>query len=301
MRRKMALVLAATMAVGALAGCSGGGSTGAAGKAATTAAPAENAPADPADYEVTEPITIKWWHALEDQYSGIVDQVVTDFNNSQDLITVEAEYIGSYSKLNEALVAAHAAGTGLPAITVANTPYVAEYGAGGLTENLDPYIKATGYDVEDFGNGMLEAAKYNGTQVSLPFLISTQIMYYNKDKVDEMGITLPETWADMDAFMEAGTVKGADGSTEMYATIIPGWDQWYFETFYLNQGVKIINDDQTTTDLGGEKAVEIAGKIKEWCDNGYTYWTGTADDASSNMRQNFISGKALYVVHTTSL
>lgn len=302
MRRRMALVLTVAMAAGALAGCSGGGSTGAAGKAATTAAPAENAaPADPSNYEVTEPITIKWWHALEDQYSGIVDQVVTDFNNSQDLITVEAEYIGSYSKLNEALVAAHAAGTGLPAITVANTPYVAEYGAGGLTENLDPYIKASGYDVEDFGNGMLEAAKYNGTQVSLPFLISTQIMYYNKDKVDEMGITLPETWADMDAFMEAGTVKAADGSTEMYATIIPGWDQWYFETFYLNQGVKIINDDQTTTDLGGEKAIEIAAKIKEWCDNGYTYWTGTADDASSNMRQNFISGKALSVVHTTSL
>ena len=55
---------------------------------------------------VTVPITIKWWHALEDQYSATVDKVVSDFNNSQDLITVEAEYIGSYSKLNEALVAA---------------------------------------------------------------------------------------------------------------------------------------------------------------------------------------------------
>ena len=32
------------------------------------------------------------------------------------------------SAVNEALVAAHAAGTGLPALTVANTPYVAEYG-----------------------------------------------------------------------------------------------------------------------------------------------------------------------------
>ncbi|MDO4266977.1 MAG: ABC transporter substrate-binding protein [Eubacteriales bacterium] len=299
MRKGMALVLASAMAAGALTGCGGGGSTGKAANVTTAAQ--ETEAVDPAMYEVTEPITIKWWHALEDQYSGIVEQVVNDFNSSQDLITVEAEYIGSYSKLNEALVAAHAAGTGLPAITVANTPYVAEYGAGGLTENLDPYIEASGYDVSDFGNGMLEAAKYDGSQVSLPFLISTQILYYNKDKVDELGITLPETWDEMDAFMEAGTKKAADGTTEMYATIIPGWDQWYFETFYLNQGVKIINDDQVTTDLGGEKAVEIAAKIKEWCDNGYTYWTGTADDASSNMRQNFISGKALSVVHTTSL
>ncbi len=299
MKKQIAWVLAAAMTAGALSGCSGGGSTGkaAVGGGETTAA----ASAEPVDYEVTEPITITWWHALEDQYSDTVNQVVEDFNSSQDLITVKAEYIGNYSKLNEALVAAHAAGTGLPAITAANTPYVAEYGAGGLTEDLTPYIEASGYDIDDFGSGMVEAAQYDGKQVSLPFLISTQILFYNKDMADEMGITMPTTWEEMDTFMKEGTVKAADGSTQTYATIIPGWDQWYFETFYLNQGVKIINDDQVTTDLGGEQAVAVTEKIKEWCDNGYTYWTGTADDASSNMRQNFISGNALSVVHTTSL
>ena len=313
MRRKLALALAAAMTVGAITGCSGGGSTGksAVGGGVTTAAAegaeegaaegSEAAAADPANYEVTEPITITWWHALEEQYTDTVEQIVNDFNNSQDLITVQAEYVGSYSDVNEALVAAHAAGSGLPAITVANTPYVAEYGAGGLTEDLTPYIEATGYDVEDFGDGMIAASQYEGKQVSLPFLISTQIMFYNKDMADEMGITMPTTWEEMDTFMQEGTVKAADGSTETYATIIPGWDQWYFETFYLNQGVKIINDDQVTTDLDSETAVAIAAKMKEWCDNGYTYWTGTADDASSNMRNNFISGKALSVIHTTSL
>lgn len=112
MRKRMALVLAAAMTVGAVTGCSEGGSTGkpttaaaeggASSEAAGGSAQSEAAPADPANYEVTEPITIKWWHALEDQYSGIVEQVVNDFNSSQDLITVEAEYIGSYSELNEA-------------------------------------------------------------------------------------------------------------------------------------------------------------------------------------------------------
>ena len=313
MRRKLALALAAAMTVGAITGCSGGGSTGksAVGGGETTAAAegaeegaaegSEAAAADPANYEVTEPITITWWHALEEQYTDTVEQIVNDFNNSQDLITVQAEYVGSYSDVNEALVAAHAAGSGLPAITVANTPYVAEYGAGGLTEDLTPYIEATGYDVEDFGDGMIAASQYEGKQVSLPFLISTQIMFYNKDMAEEMGITMPTTWEEMDTFMQEGTVKAADGSTETYATIIPGWDQWYFETFYLNLGVKIINDDQVTTDLNSDTAVAIAAKMKEWCDNGYTYWTGTADDASSNMRNNFISGKALSVIHTTSL
>lgn len=314
MRKGAALVLAAAMMASLLGGCSGGGSTGktavgdsgadkptAAAEKGETPKETEAAKVDPADYEVTEPITIKWWHALEDQYAATVDKVVSDFNSSQDMITVEAEYIGSYTKLNEALVAAHAAGTDLPAITVANTPYVAEYGAGGLTEDLTPYMAASGYDTSDFGDGMVAASQYDGKQVSLPFLISTQIVYYNKDMADELGLAVPENWSDMDAFLEKATQKNADGTTKVYGTIIPGWDQWYYETFYLNQGVKIINDDQLTTDLGDEKAVEIAKKIQDWCNNGYTYWTGNGDDASSNMRQRFIDGEAFSVVHTSSL
>ena len=251
-------------------------------------------------YEIKEPITIKWWHSLESQYADVVDKVVADYNASQDMVTVEAEYIGSYTQINEALVAAHAAGTDLPAITVSNTPYVAEYGAGGLTEDLTPYIAATGYDVEDFGDGMLLAAQYEGKQVALPFLISTQVMYYNKDMADEKGITIPEKFDDMDAFLEAASVVNADGTTEVYGTVIPGWDQWYFETFYLNNGVKIINDDGVTTDLDSEEAVAIANKFKEWCDKGYAYWAA-GTDASSIMRQNYIDGKAFSVLHTSSL
>ena len=114
MKKMLALVLTAAMTCGLISGCSGGGSTGGGstgGGAAqqTTAAPAgggssgetqaaaqETAAVDASMYEVTEPITIQWWHSLEAQYSDVVDQVVNDFNSSQDLITVEPVYVGSY-------------------------------------------------------------------------------------------------------------------------------------------------------------------------------------------------------------
>ena len=315
MKKMLAVALTAAMGCGVLAGCSGGGSTGGAAvqstqtEAQTAGGAAEGgaaesgaeAPAaDPASFEVTEPITIQWWHALEDQYSETVQEVVDDFNSSQDLITVEPVYVGSYAEVNEALVAAHAAGTGLPALTVANTPYVAEYGAGGLTEDLTPYIEATGFEIDDFGKGLVDASSYDGKQVALPFLISTQVMYYNQDMADELGITIPENFADMDAFLEQASVIGADGTTERYGTVVPGWDQWYFETFYLNNGVKIVNDDQVSTDLGSEAAVSLVNKFKEWCDKGWIYWAN-GTDASSIMRQNFIDGKAFSVIHTSSL
>ncbi len=310
MKKMMAVALTAAMGASLLSGCSGGGSTGGAAVQQTQAA-AESAggssagggqeaqAADASMYEVTEPITIQWWHALEDQYSQTVDEVVKGFNESQDLITVEPVYIGSYSQLNEALVAANAAGTGLPAITVTNTPYVAEYGAGGLTEVLDPYIQASGYDVADFGAGMLEAGKYDSKQMCLPFLISTQVVYYNKGMADELGVTIPEKWTDMDEFLEKVAIVN-NGTTERYGTVVPGWDQWYFETFYLNNGIKLVNDDMISTDLDNQAAVDMVYKFKEWCDKGLIYWANGAD-ASSIMRQNFIDGKTFSVLHTSSL
>lgn len=312
MKKMLAVVLTAAMGCSLLGGCSGGGSTGggaqqaaqgnseAAGDMSGDSSGGDAAPVDASMYEVTEPITIQWWHALEDQYSQTVAEIVEGFNSSQDLITVEATYVGSYAQTNEALVAANAAGTGLPAVTVANTPYVAEYGAGGLTEDLTPYIQATGFEIDDFGKGMVDASSYDGKQVALPFLISTQIMYYNKDMADAEGITIPEKWDDMDAFLEKASVVNG-GTTERYGTIIPGWDQWYFETFYLNQGVKLINDDRVSTDLDSETAVGLVNKFREWVDKGYVNWTTMDSDASSNMRQAFIDGKAFSVVHTSSL
>lgn len=250
-------------------------------------------------YEVTKPIKIEWWHALESQYAPLVERVVAEFERQNPLIDVEAIYQGSYKDLNEKLIAAHAAGVTLPAVTVANTPYIAEYGASGVCEVLDPYIKATKFDLGDFGSGLKVASSYGGKQVSLPFLISTQIMFYNKDMAKAEKIKLPETWAEMDSFMQkASRVSG--GVTERYATVIPGWDQWYFETFFLNNGIAIVNKDGETTDLGAPAAIAVASKLKQWCDSKYAYWA-YGKDASSVMRQNFIEGKTFSVIHTTSL
>lgn len=308
MKKFFALLLAVLFTALTLAGCAAP-SPSQTPDAATAApsAPASAAPeqstapqANPADqYEVTAPIEIEWWHALESQYDDLVKRVVADFEAANPNIKVNAIYQGSYGDLNEKLIAAQAAGTTLPALTAANTPYVAEYGASGVCEVLDPYIQATDFDIEDFGEGLITSTSYDGQQVSLPFLISTQIMYYNKDMVDAEGIKLPDTWDEMDAFIDAAA-KVNGGETERYATVFPGWDQWYYETFYLNNGVKIVNDDNVSSDLASDKAIEIAKKLQEWNLSGKTYWAyGT--DASPNMRQNFIDGKALSVIHTSSL
>lgn len=292
-RRSFLIATGAIAAATVMTTCSGG-STGKANTTASSAASAAPETVDPSKYEVTEPITITWWHALESQYDELVADVVKKFNATQNLITVEAQYIGSYKDINEALVAAHAAGTGLPAVAVANTDYVASYGDSGLYENLDPYIAGTGYDVDDFSAGLLLSSQHEGKQVALPFLHSTQVIYYNKTMADENGWTIPEKIQDFTPFLaEIHSKKG------IYGTVVPGWDQWYFETLYLNEGVQIITGDNDC-DLNGDAALGVTKMIKGWCDAGDAYFAA-GTDASATMRQNFYDQKTFSVMHTSSL
>ncbi len=252
---------------------------------------------DASFYEVNETIEIEWWHAQESLYSELIDDIVEKFHATGTNVRVIPVYQGNYSDLNEKLIAAQAAGT-LPALTVANTPYVAEYGNSRLCEPLDGYIEATNFDIDDFGSGLIEASSFDGEQISLPFLISTQIMYYNVDMQKAENITLPNTWDEMDAFMNAATISNG-GNTERYATTFPGWDHWYFETFFLNRGVDIITDDNTT-DLNSPLAVETATAMQKWVEEGKADWA-YGSDGSTNMRQSFFDGKNFSVVHTSSL
>lgn len=291
-KKLLALLMVSTSLVATLSGCGGK-------KDASPSSTTPSASVDPNKYAVTKPITIEWWHALESQYQPTLDKVIQNFQSKNPNITVKAVFQGSYADLNEKLVAASAAGTGLPALTVANTPYVAQYGDAGICEDLNPYIQATKFDIKDFGSGLITASSFDKKQVSLPFQISTQVMYYNMDMAAAEGIQIPKKWSEMDAFV-AKAAKVSGGTTSRYATVVPGWDQWYFEPFFINNGIKIVDTKANKTDLNSDKALTIAKSIQKWQKDGSAY-LAYGKDASANMRQTFLDGKAFSVIHTSSL
>ncbi len=254
---------------------------------------------DTTPYAVTEPITIQWWHAHEDQFDEHIKYMVDEFQKQYPNITVEAIYSGSYGEINEAFVAAVAAGE-VPALVTANTSYPAVYGSQGLAEDLTPYIEAYNYDLADFGEGLIASTSYEGQQVSLPYLISTQVMYYDKTAAEEEGIEMPKTFNDLEAFLEKATLFNEDGTTKRYGTVFGGWDYWYYETLFKNNGVETVLPDGKTTDVNSEESVAITTKMKEWIDKGYAYYAyGT--NASTDMRNRFGAGEAFSVFHTSSL
>lgn len=250
-------------------------------------------------YEVTEPITIEWWHAHEDHMIPYLEHMLEIFHAENPLITVDPVYIGHYNEINSQLIAAIAAGE-VPAIAILEASQPPNYGSNGMAEVLDPYIEASGFDLADFGEGLVYSTAYDGKQVSLPYLISTQVMYYNEDMARAEGIEMPKTFADMDSFLEKATLFNEDGSVARYGTIFGGWNYWYFQTLYMNNGVEVLSEDGLTTDINSEASIYVTNKIKEWIDKDYAYFAyGTG--SSSNMRQLFWDGGAFSVFHTSSL
>ena len=58
---------------------------------------------DTTPYAVTEPITIQWWHAHEDQFTDQINYMVEEFQKQNPNITVEAIYSGSYGGMSSNL------------------------------------------------------------------------------------------------------------------------------------------------------------------------------------------------------
>lgn len=241
--------------------------------------------------DITEPISITWWHTMDSQYDSLVNELVDKFNSSQEYITVVPEYMGSFSDINEALVAANAAGEGLPGVAVCNTKFIASYANNGLFEDLTPYIENTAFDVSNMEPGMYEIGSFGNKQIAMPFFHNTHVIYYNKDMAEKYNLTIPTEFSELGDFFKS--VKEKTGVTPLSMQSL----DFYYGSFYRNAGVKIIDGDKS--DLNSDTAIDITTQLQSWVKNGYISWL-EGNDASSNMKQSFYQGNSFAVLHNST-
>lgn len=246
---------------------------------------------DRKQYEDNEPIEIVWWNTLDSQYDEYVNEIIKEFNNSHKNITVKSQYIGSWSDLNEALAAANAAGTGLPAITDCNTKFIAAYANNNLFENLDEYIKATKYDTSDYIKGIYNIGTFNNKQIAMPFLHSTQVVYYNKTLAKNETINYDGKFESLDTLFNE--IKSKLNITPLSMQSL----DFYYGTIFRNAGVNII--DGKKSDLNSNQSIEITNKIKSWVDNNMISWL-QGNDASTNMKQSFYNQQSFAMLHNST-
>ncbi len=118
----------------------------------------------------------------------IENQVVADFNASQDKIFLVDEIIPNASSL-DTLSTEFAAGAG-PDI-VGPVGWIGSNAFYGQWLDIGPYLEADNYDTSKFEDALVKMYQSEEGTVGLPFAVYPSAIYYNTDLFDEAGLNYP--------------------------------------------------------------------------------------------------------------
>ena len=227
-------------------------------------------------------VTITFYHTMGSKLSQVLSQYITEFNAIYPNITVRHQAVGSFDDVKDRVAGEIKAGV-QPNIAYCYPDHVALYNEAGAVATLDDFIASTevvtradgttetlGLTAEqkaDFIQGFYNEGKQFGDDMmySMPFAKTTEVLYYNKTFFDEHNLTLPTTWAEMEAL--CATIKaidpdciplGYDNESNWFITMCQQYGSPYTSAEEGNH--LLFNND---TNKGFVKM------IREWYDKGY--------------------------------
>lgn len=199
-----------------------------------------------------EKVVIEYWHCNAETQGGLtVDELVENFNATNDHIEVVAKYNPDmYKGLMQNLQAETAAGN-TPALVQIGWAFV-DYFSNNFSY-VTPQDAIDQYDAEDatflednFLPNILDlAVNSEGEQVGIPYSLSTPVLYINTDLLAEAGVedTNIETWEEVQEVAEA--VKNNTGKYGIY--IQEPSDFWGQQAIIESNGAKLLTENSDGT------------------------------------------------------
>jgi ABC-type glycerol-3-phosphate transport system substrate-binding protein len=218
---------------------------------------AEAGPEEPEKVKIT-------WLTLDWPTEG----PVAAFETENPDIEVEVEAVG-FNELFEQIQIRLAAGSETPDVISVDVPLVASYGLRGWLLPLDDLF--TGEEKADWVEASLEAGKYDGKLLAAPISTSTQLLFYNRNLLEQAGITPPGpderlTWEQVaDMAQQLNIDENADGTPEVWGFI---WEQmiriYQLQPMPMSLGAPAIGPDGLT----------VRGVVdsEEWVEAFTFYW-----------------------------
>lgn len=176
-----------------------------------------NVISDDLQIDTTKDVTVVFWHTMGKTTDPLLGQqallevYIQDFQEIYPHITVLHESKGGYDELRDAINTALPAGNE-PDLSYSYSDHVAGYINSGrvlpmnnLIYNKNPQIALSEEDIADFVPGYWDEGQVydnEGTILNLPFVKSTEVMFYNKTFFDKHSLTVPTTWDEVKTVSE---------------------------------------------------------------------------------------------------
>ena len=161
-------------------------------------------------------VTIRFYHTMGSNLTGVLDTYIEQFNALYPNITVEYTSVGGYDDVRDQISTEITVGS-QPNIAYCYPDHVALYNLARAVATLDPMIDSdvtvtradgtteilglTDEQKADFIEGYyMEGQQFgDGLMYTMPLSKSTEVLYYDKTFFDANGLTVPTTWEEMEA------------------------------------------------------------------------------------------------------
>ena len=247
-----------------------------------------------------EPIEIQWWHGMSGTLGDRLQDIVNNFNKSQDKYKVVASYKGTYVDVMNQAIAAYRGGKQPDILQVYEVGTQTMMYSGAIVA-VQPMMKEQGYTI-DWSKFVQPVIGYyqasDGTLWSMPFNSSTPIFYYNKDQLEKAGIKeAPKTWQEL--FADAKKLKASGQACAL--TI--GWQFWtQIENYAALHDIPFASESNGYDGLGARvkasnpKIVKHLEELQQMAKDGtFSYEGRTAQGAAPA----FASGKCTMIITST--
>jgi len=226
-----------------------------------------------------ERVKIEWWYAIGGALGETVQELIADFNASQDQYEVVGVNKGNYEETMAAMVAAYRVGQHPTILQAAERGFLTMLNSGAIIP-VNQLMSEQGYDT-DWGEFIAPVASFyvvDGEPAALPFNSSTPIFWYNADQFKAAGFDGPgETWQEVDERLYALKEQGI---TECPMALAGDYHWSLFENYSAinNQpfGTKANGFDGLDTGFvyNTTSVVQQTERLKRWIDDGILHLAG---------------------------
>ncbi|MGK7376884.1 extracellular solute-binding protein [Planococcus sp. 1R117A] len=243
----------------------------------------------------SDKIELTYWYAWGDKIGENNENLVKQFNESQDKIHVTAEFQGTYDELHAKTQAAFAAGNA-PEVTQNEIASMGVFAKSGMTQDLTSFIENDKeINMDDFNPGLMGNSYVDDKVYGLPYLRSTPILYMNATMAEEVGLDPagPKTWEEFEEYAKAFT--NGEGRVGMSLPI----DIWFYEAHVAQAGGTMMNEDNTEVAFNSPEGAAAFDFWRNMSNEG-TMKLSSGTEAGDKAKQDFVNGHSGMLFSSTA-
>ena len=280
MKKKLTLLAALVLSIGMFSACGNNADK-------KEEAPKEEAKVEEKAEESKEPAKegqteVVFWHAMGGGQGEALESLVADFEKENPDVKITLQHQGGYGDLNQILVATMQSPKDLPTITQAYPDWMLQFSEAGMVADLTERVKGEEgiTDYEDIFPGVRDEIEQDGKIIGIPFNKSTEVLWYNQDLFDELGLKNPTSFEEL---KEVAKKIKAEKDIPAF-----GWDSLsnFYVTYLKNKGIEFGPD----LDVTSPESIEAINYYLDGIKEGYFRIAGTDQYLSGPFANGQLAG-----------